>query len=138
MRSRLTWRRPLLTLTQIIVLGLVIIALLIVLDLTRRERAGRLVGVGEEALRTELDSESIRQVELKATLTYVNSPEYVAIYAREEGGYIQPDEKRIVPLLIEATPVPDPVFQATPDPASLIQPWQAWWQLITDAPLPTN
>ena len=138
MRSRLTWRRPLLTLTQIIVLTLVIIALLIVLDLTRRERAGKLVGVGEDSLRNELANESKRQIELRATLSYVKSDEYIAIYAREEGGYILPDERRVVPLLVEADSTPEPVLISTPDPASSIQPWQGWWQLITDAPMPSR
>ena len=138
MRSKLLWRRPLLTLTQIIVLSLVIISLAIVLDLTRRERAGKLVGVGEETLRSELAIESTRQIELKATITYVNSDEYVSIYAREEGGFILPDEQRIVPLPVEAPAVPTPVAESTRDPAESIRPWQAWWQLITDAPLPSR
>ena len=138
MRSRLIWRRPLLTLTQIIVLAMVVIALVIVLDLTRRERAGKLVGVGEEALRQELAAESTRQIELRATQSYVNGDEYIYNYAREEGGYVLPGEQRIVPLPIEVTPAPRPVIQPTPDPAGSVQPWQAWWQLITDAPLPSR
>ena len=135
MRSRLFWRRPLLTLTQIIVLSLVVISLVIVLDLTRRERVGKLAGVGEETLRTELAVETTRQIELRATLTYVNSDEYVAIYAREEGGYVKPDEKRIVPVLVESPPIPTPIAEPTRDPAESVQPWQAWWQLVSDAPL---
>jgi cell division protein FtsB len=138
MRSRLIWRRPLLTLTQIIVLSLVVISLVIVLDLTRRERVGKLAGVGEETLRTELAGQSTRQIELKATLTYVNSDEYVSIYAREEGGFVLPDEQRIVPIPVEAPPVPTPVAEPTRDPAESARPWQAWWQLVTDAPFPSR
>jgi cell division protein FtsB len=132
------WRRPLLTLTQIIVLSLVVISLVIVLDLTRRERVGKLTGVGKETLRTELAIQTTRQIELKATLTYVNSDEYVSIYAREEGGFVLPGEQRIVPIPIEAPPVPTPVAEPTRDPAESVQPWQAWWQLVTDAPLPAR
>ena len=138
MRSRIPWRRPLLTLTQIIVLSLVIISLVIVLDLTRRERAGKLSGVGEETLRKELAVQTTRQIELKATLTYVNSDEYVSIYAREEGGYVLPNEKRIVPVLVESPLIPTPVAEPTRDPAESVRPWQAWWQLVTDAPLPSR
>ena len=138
MRSRMLWRRPLLTLTQIIVLFLVVISLVIVLDLNRRERTGKLAGVGEETLRTELAVQTTRQIELKATLTYVNSDEYVSIYAREEGGFVLPDEHRIVPIPVEAPSVPTPVAAPTQDPAELVQPWQAWWQLVTDAPLPSR
>lgn len=138
MRSKLTWRRPILTVTQLIILLALIAGLIIALDLNRRARAGRLVGAGEEALRSELESEKVHQAELQATLTYVQSDDYVAAYAREEGGYLLPGEKRIVPLIIEAPPAPSPVSEPTPDPAEFAQPWQAWWQLLTDAPLPTR
>jgi len=138
MRSKLVWRRPLLTLTQLIVLLLVFAALVVVLDLNRRAKAGRLVGVGEEALQSELAVEQTRQVELQATLSYIQSDEYVAVYAREEGGYLLPGENRIVPLLIEGTPVATPVLQPTPDPVGDAHPWQVWWQLMTDAPMPSS
>ncbi len=138
MRSRTLWRRPLLTLTQMIVLALVVISLVIVLDLTRRERAGKLVGVGEDTLENELALQSTRHVELKATLAYVNSDEYISIYAREEAGYVLPGEKRIVPIPIEAPAVPLPVSEPTRDPAESVGAWQAWWQLLSDAPLPSR
>lgn len=138
MRSKVIWRRPLLTLTQLIVLLFVVAALFIVLDLNRRAKAGRLVGSGEEELRTELAVETTRQVELQATLTYVQSDDYVAVYAREEGSLLLPGEKRIVPLLVEKAPLPTPVAVPTADPAQNVRPWQAWWQLLTDAPMPSQ
>ncbi|HCB48778.1 MAG: hypothetical protein AMJ56_16850 [Anaerolineae bacterium SG8_19] len=138
MRLKVIWRRPLLTLTQLIVLLFVIAALIVVLDLNRRAKAGRLVGAGEDELRAELAVETTRQVELQATLTYVQSDDYVAVYAREEGGFLLPGEKRIVPLLVEKEPLPTPVAAPTADPAQNVHPWQAWWQLLTDAPLPSQ
>jgi hypothetical protein len=126
------------TLPQLIVLLVVVAALFIALDLNRRAQAGRLVGVGEEALQHEVILETTRQVELQATLDYVRSEDYVAAYARDEGGYILPGEKRIVPLLLEVTPEPTPAAAPTPDPAFDAQPWQAWWQLLTDLPPPTR
>lgn len=138
MRSKLVWRKPLLTLTQFLILLAVIIGLIIALDLNRRAREGRLVGVGEEALRIELELESTRQVELQATLAYVQSEDYIAVYAREEGGYLLPGEKRVVPLVIETTPVPTPAAAPTPDPGLNARPWQAWWQLLTDLPIPSR
>lgn len=130
-------QRPLLTLPQIIVLLALLATLFIALDLNQREQAGELIGVGEETLQGEIHVEMTRQIELKATLDYVASDDYVAAYARDEGGQLQPGEKRIVPLLIETTPVPSPP-PATPDPALSARPWQAWWHLLTDAerPLP--
>lgn len=138
MSDRSSRQRPLLTLPQILILLTVIAALFIALDLNRRAQAGRLVGVGEEALQEEVNYESTRQVELQATLTYVESDDYVAAYARDEGGYVLPGEKRVVPLLIEATPAPTPAPTATPDPAVNARPWQAWWQLLTDVPQPSR
>lgn len=132
------WLRRFSTLTQFFILLAFVLVAVIAYDVTRRAQAGRLVGVGEEALQTELDLELTRQVELQATLTYVQSDEYVAIYAREEGGLLLPDEKRIVPLAVEGTPQPTPVPEPTPDPAQYARPWQAWWQLLIDAPMPTR
>jgi cell division protein FtsB len=136
MRSRIFRRRPLLTIPQILVLLGISAALFIALDLNRRAEAGRLVGVGEEALQAEVNLETTRQVELQATLEYVQSEDYVAAYARDEGGYLLPGEKRVVPLLIETTPEPAQPPAPTPDPAINARPWQAWWRLLTDAPHP--
>jgi cell division protein FtsB len=138
MRDRIVWRRPLLTLTQVIVLGAVFFGFYVALDLNRRAELGRQVGTGEDALREELAREATRQVELRATLSYVQSDDYVAAYARDEGGYVLPGEQRIVPLIIEATPVPPAAAAPTPDPALYARPWQAWWRLLFDAPLPSR
>jgi cell division protein FtsB len=138
MIQKLSRLRPLLTLTQVLILLTVVAGIIIALDLNRRAQAGRLVGVGEEALQMELESEVTRQVRLQATLSYVQSDDYVAAYAREEGGYLLPGERRVVPILIEATPSPEPAPPPTPDPAHLARPWQAWWRLLTDVPYPSR
>jgi len=138
MRKKLFRERPLLTIPQILILLAVIAALFIGLDLTRRAQAGRLVGVGEESLAREISVEATRQIELQATLDYVQSDEYVAAYARDEAGDILPGEKRIVPMIVEATPGPPPAATPTPDPAVNARPWQAWWQLLTDNPQPVR
>lgn len=131
------WRqRPLLTLPQIIILLLIGAALFVAVDLNRRAQAGQLVGVGEGDLESEVYAESTRQIELQVTLEYVQSDDYVAAYARNEAGYLLPGEKRVVPLVIEAPPQATAVPTATPDPIQNARPWQAWWQLLTDAPQP--
>ena len=132
------WRqRPLLTLPQIIILLLVGAALFVAVDLNRRAQAGQRVGVGEGNLQHDVDAESTRLVELQVTLEYVQSDDYVAAYARNEGGYLLPGEKRVVPLLIEATAQATAVPTPTPDPIHQAQPWQAWWHLLTDEPQPS-
>ena len=128
--------RPLLNVAQVIFLLVIVGAIIVAIDLNRRAQAGRLVGSGEEALRLQVEGEATRQVELKATLDYVVSDDYVAAYARNEGGMILPGERRIVPLLQEATPEPTALPPPTPDPALEARPWQAWWRLLTDAPQP--
>ena len=130
--------RPLFSLPQVIFFLVIAGAIIIAVDLNNRAQAGRLVGSGEEALQAQIDSEATRQVELQATLEYVSSDDYVAAYARNEGGMILPGERRIVPMLQEATPEPTPAPPATPDPALDARPWQAWWRLLTDAPQPAR
>ena len=138
MGLKLVWRRPFLTITQLIILLAVIIGLYVALDLSRRAQAGRTVGIGEESLRSAIEVESTRNVELMATLIYVQSKEYVAVYAREEGGFLLPGERKVVPLMVELTPAPETPVDPTPDPAINARPWQAWWQLLTDEPMPTR
>ena len=136
MYRKLWQQRPLLTIPQIIALLVVLAALFIALDLNRRARAGELVGGDETIIQNELEMEVTRQVELQATLEYVQSEDYVAAYARDEGGYLLPGEKRVVPLVIEVTPEGTAVPVPTADPAQQAMPWQAWWRLLTDAPYP--
>lgn len=138
MRKKFLGQRPLLTLPQFLVLLAVLAGLFIALDLNRRAQAGRLAGVGEEELQAEIDAEGTRQVELQATATYVQSDSYVEAYARNEGGYLKAGEVRVVPLFVEATPQTTPEAAPTADPAAQAQPWQAWWRLLTDAPLPSR
>ncbi|MCP5095294.1 MAG: hypothetical protein GY943_07065 [Chloroflexi bacterium] len=131
-------QRPLLTLPQILIILGILGALFIALDLNRRAQEGSLVGSDEAIIQEELTLQTTRQVELQATLVYVQSDDYVAAYARDEGGYLLPGEKRIVPLPIEVTVVPVVALESTSDPANSARPWQAWWQLLTDAPLPNQ
>jgi cell division protein FtsB len=138
MRHKLFRQRPLLTIPQIIILMGVVAILFIGLDLTHRAQAGQLVGAGEESLQKEITVEMTRQVALQATLEYVQSDDYVKAYARDEGGYIMPGEKRIVPMPVEAPPGEQPQAAPTPDPAAAALPWQAWWQLLSDAPPPSS
>lgn len=130
--------RPIFNLPQVIFFLVITGAIIIAVDLNNRAQAGRLVGNGEEALQAQVDREATRQVELQATLEYVTSDDYVASYARNEAGMIQPGERRIVPMLQEATPEPTASPPTTADPALQARPWQAWWRLLTDAPQPTR
>ncbi len=138
MHKKLFQQRPLLTLPQIIALLIIGGSLFVALDLNRRAQQSQGAGMGQEALQAQVQIEQTRQVELQVTLEYVQSDDYVAVYAREEGGFLLAGEKRIVPLTIDATPLPTAVPPPTPDPANNARPWQAWWRLLSDAPHPTK
>jgi cell division protein FtsB len=128
----------LLSLPQVLVLVAVVVAIYIGVDLNHRAQTGRMIQANELSLEEKLALESTRQIELQATLEFVNSDDYVASYARNEAGMILPGERRIVPLQLESAPVVTPVATATPDPAYDARAWQAWWRLFTDAPLPSR
>lgn len=138
MQNKRFQQHPLLTLPQFLAVVVIIAGLVFALDLNRRAQEGRLVGVGEEDLQAELSLEQTRQIELQVTATYVYSESYIDAYARNEAGYVQDGEKRVIPLVIEAEPTPTPPPIATLDPAFNARPWQAWWRLLTDAPQPTR
>ena len=131
-------QRPLLSLPQLLVLGIIVFAVYVGFDLNRRAQAGGEIEHTDEVMQERLNAEMTRQVELILTRDYVNSDAYVAAYARNEAGLIQPGEKRVVPLLIDATPIATPIPTATPDPAYDARPWQAWWRLLSDSPLPSR
>lgn len=135
--SKVFRSRPLFNLPQVVIFLVIVGAIIITVDLNNRAQSGRLVGSGEEVLQLQIEREGTRQVELLVTLEYVTSDDYVASYARNEGGMILPGERRIVPILQAATPEPTPIPPATPDPALQARPWQAWWRLLTDSPQPS-
>lgn len=138
MNRQLFRKRSILSFPQAIVLVIVFVGLMIALNLNRQARVGGDADLGENTLQTEISREATRQVELQATLVYVQSDDYVASYARNEGGMLQPGEQRAVPLLVTAVPAPPPQPPDPPDPAHNARPWQAWWQLLTDTPQPTR
>ncbi len=137
-RRRTFRQRPLLTLPQIVALAAVVVAIYIGVDLNHRAKIGRQIEASELALQDQLEMETTRQVELLVTKAYVNSDDYIANYARNEGGQVMPGERRIVPLTIDTVPLPTPAPTATPDPAYDARTWQSWWRLFTDAPLPSR
>jgi cell division protein FtsB len=136
-RSRFR-QRPLLSLPQLLILASIVFGVYIGFDLNRRALAGAQMETNETAMIEKVNLEKTRQVELVMTREYVKSDAYVEDYARNEAGQLQPSENRIVPLLAEVTPVATPIPTATPDPAYDARPWQAWWRLLSDAPMPSH
>jgi hypothetical protein len=132
------FRSPfILTLPQLAAILIIIGGIIVALDLNRREQSGRLVGVGEADLAQEIAHEQERQRQLQATRVYVESEDYVADYARNEGGYLLPGERRVVVTTIDEPAAPPPL-EPQIEPLEYARPWQAWWRLLTDAPYPTR
>ncbi len=131
-------QRPLLSLPQVLVLAGIVFAIYVGFDLNRRAQAGAEIEQTEQIMEERVKLETTRQVELIMTRDYVESDAYVNSYALNEAGKIRPGQVRVVPLLINATAVATPVPTATPDPAYDARPWQAWWRLLSDAPLPSQ
>ena len=129
-------RKPVLSWPQFLIIIAVIVALGLAVGLNVRAQAGREQSSQGERLLTIVEAEREHNRQLKITLTYVHSGDYVADYARNEGGMILPDEKRIVPmphpLPLTPTPMPTPV----PIIIAPEDPWEAWWMLFFDAPPP--
>ena len=121
---------------QILIILAVVAALGVAVDLTSKARAGQEQLSQDESLSAMVEAERERNRQLKVTLTYVYSNDYVADYARNEAGMILPGEQRVVPLPhpLPLTPTPIP----TPVPAIIVpdEPWQAWWMLFFDSPPP--
>ncbi len=130
-------QRPLLTVPQLLVLALIIAGMVIALDLNRRAHARTIAGIGEAELETQIEAAQQYHSQLQATRAYVNDDDYVKDFARNEGGYILPGEKRVVPLFVNSPPEAVINNTTAPDLAQFSAPWQAWFRLLSDAPLPT-
>ncbi len=129
-------RHPFLSWLQILIITGMVIALALAVEPHSQSQAGAPRAAQEKNLAALVEAEEVRGQQLRITLTYVSSDDYVADYARNEGGMILPGEKRVVPmphpLPLAPTPMPTPI-PALSVPTS---PWQAWWMLFFDAPPP--
>ncbi|MEM7801240.1 MAG: hypothetical protein AAF633_18755 [Chloroflexota bacterium] len=133
-----TNRKTLVTIPQVLIIFGVIFILFLAVNNNRRSPTAEPETSDQSILESQVAAEGTRQIELEATLSYVQSDDYVAAYARDEGGQLLPGEKRVVPIITEAAPLPTSTPLPTPDPIHVSRPWQAWWQLLTDSPLPSE
>jgi cell division protein FtsB len=88
-----------------------------------------------EQLRAEIAELEQQQEQLKARLTYVQSPEYVEKVAREEYRWVRPGDKLVIPIYRSppaepSTPTPEaPAGQAAPSAPSASH-WPEWQELL--------
>lgn len=134
--NRRDMRRTAVTLIQLSFVLAGIVALFFVLRFNQNNVLYRQMLMSEATFDAALSAEKTRQIFLEATATYVNSDTYVEHYYRNDAGMVLPGERRIVPRVVERTPVATPQPTPTLDVATQAQPWQMWWALLSDAPPP--
>jgi len=135
-KSEETKKRPILSVAQMVVIIGIIIAVAMAMNLNAKAHAGRTLSKHETALSLRVTEEVVRQGQLVITLTYVYSNDYVADYARNQGGMILPGEKRVAPLLHPPPPTPTPIPTSISDLMAPNTPFEAWWVLFFDSPPP--
>ena len=123
---------------QVVLVLLVLGALYVFVDLSRNTETRRRLEMVEATFSAESQRESTRQVELEATLAYVQGTGYPDEVLHSETGLLAEGESAILPNIILATAEPAPLPPPTPDPLLQARPWQMWWRLLTDAPMPTR
>ncbi|MCO5185752.1 MAG: hypothetical protein M9928_03155 [Anaerolineae bacterium] len=141
MRNSSSARKLPLTLPQIFLIIIALVILFVIIGLNRYSGTHEAVVASRATFQAEVDVAGTRQVELQATLTYVESQMYVERYFREEEGMVLQGERRLAPNVVVVTPTPsvaNSAESAAPVPVGPAYPWQMWWRLVTDAPFPNR
>lgn len=139
MRNSSPTRKLPLTLPQIFLIIIALVVLFVIIGFNRYSNTNEAVVASRATFQAEVDVAGTRQIELQATLTYVESQMYIERYFREEEGMVLQGERRIAPNVVAVTPTPPNAVSAESDvalPSGPAYPWQMWWRLITDAPFP--
>jgi hypothetical protein len=131
-----TKKHPILNLPQFLIIAGAVLALVLTLSLNLKGRENETLGAEEAALATLVGEQELRQRQLVLTLTYVASDDYVADYARDEGGMLLPGERRVVPLPNPPPPTPTPIPTPVQTARGPQTPFEAWWRLFFDGPAP--
>ena len=95
--------------------------------------------IADEILATteaKVSAEQQRQLALEATLTHVESDQYIYDVMRNDNSRYLPQEQLFKIDLIENNPDEPLSVNPTPDPIVDARPWQTWWRLLTDLPQP--
>ena len=135
MKKKLGTQFPL---TQFIAIVVISVSVFLAVDFARRTAA--IYRIKNEAVRLEEEVASLRAQSqaLEARLQYVQSDAYVEEIARTQLNWALPEETAVVVMATpEAAPALSPdeqdVETGTPSPE---EPWQAWWTLFFELPLP--
>lgn len=122
----------------ILIAVLVASGILVALGLRANAGNNRRVRASEADLSAQRDLAATEQVQLQATLSYVQSAEYAQVYRRNELRRTELGEVSVVVERVAPPPQPDPVSTPQPDPGLYALPWQMWWSVLFDAPAPSG
>jgi hypothetical protein len=122
-------------LSQILAISVLSLAIFLVIDYGQREAADRYVSQAERDLQAQIAAEADLHQELLALREYVNSPEYVERWAREQANMVLPGDR---PVILMTPQVSDNTFALVePQPVASVQDreqpnWVQWWALFFD------
>lgn len=134
-------RRDQLSSMQLMIAAILAIGLLLAINFSSRIAAGQPLQQLYGQVQAEIDQLRREQAELIAERDFVRSDAYVEQWARDEGKMVRSGEVLVVPVpsantlrsqgqTVAQQSVP---VQTTPrDP----EPWQVWWALFFDSPVP--
>jgi cell division protein FtsB len=119
------------SLTQIIVVILIIVGLSVIIDFNRKIQAGQKITGEANQMRSEVTALAATKAALATELAYVSSDAYVASWAHNDGRYVQANEVLVVPVPAKnATAVP-------PTPVRIVQKppsnFEIWWALFFES-----
>ena len=135
-KSAETKKKPILNVAQLLIIAVVVILFVLRLSIQATRGGNQSLSAEEAALAVRVAEERERNRQLLITATYVSSDDYVADYARDEGGMILPGEKRVVPMPNPLPPTPTPIPTPLPPVTLPETPFEAWWMLFFDSPPP--
>lgn len=124
---------------QIILIALVVIGGRLVFDFSNRIIEGQEKTNEELALEAEIDHLLAEQRDLEVAKAYYSSPAYVEDWAHSEGKMVRSGEKIVIPMYDRpAAPSVSRVAAQPPsnDTQPSLSPWQIWWSLFFDSPVP--
>jgi cell division protein FtsB len=134
-------RRRAISVTQIVLAGLIVVVLLFAINLGSRISAGQKLQNERRALEDDIATMQSERATLQSDLNYYQSDAYVEEWARRDGKMVLPGEVLVIPIPHGTahptpTPIPEPVEEL-----SVIQPanrpaWHMWWEIFFDSPPP--
>jgi cell division protein FtsB len=134
-------RRDQLSSMQMMFAAILAIGLLLAINFSSRIAAGQPLQQLHAQVEDEIEQLEREQAALIAERDFVRSDAYVEQWARDEGKMVRAGEHLVIPVPSANTPRQDeaavrqlvvPVETTPPGP----EPWQVWWALFFDSPVP--